>query len=58
MNKPASKTPIPEGMHSLTPHLVCADAAAAIEFYKKAFHATDVSILPGPGARSCTPIYA
>ena len=43
MSKPAVKA-IPEGMHSLTPHLVCADAAAAIEFYKRAFHATDVSI--------------
>ena len=26
--------PIPEGMHSLTPHLVCDGAAAAIDFYK------------------------
>jgi len=25
---------IPDGMHSITPHLVCAGAAAAIEFYK------------------------
>ncbi|MNR76066.1 hypothetical protein D3C72_67210 [compost metagenome] len=50
MNKPAVKA-IPEGMHSLTPHLICADAAAAIEFYKKAFHATDAAILPGPGGK-------
>ena len=27
---------IPEGMHTVTPHLVCAGAADAIEFYKKA----------------------
>jgi PhnB protein len=31
--------PIPDGMHSLTPHLVCAGAAQAIDFYKAAFGA-------------------
>lgn len=41
--------PIPDGMHSLTPHLVCDGAAAAIEFYKKAFGAEELSRLPGPG---------
>ncbi len=46
-NRPGVK-PIPEGMHSVTPHLVCAGAAAAIEFYKKAFNATEVLRLPGP----------
>jgi PhnB protein len=40
--------PIPHGMHSVTPHLVCAGAAQAIEFYKKAFGATEVARLPGP----------
>jgi PhnB protein len=40
--------PIPEGMHSVTPHLVCAGAADAIEFYKKAFDAVDLGRLPGP----------
>lgn len=39
---------VPEGMHTVTPHLVCAGAAAAIEFYKKAFNATEVGRLPGP----------
>ncbi len=38
--------PIPEGMHTVTPHLVCADAAEAIEFYKKAFNAEEVTRLP------------
>jgi PhnB protein len=42
---------IPEGMHSVTPHLVCADAAGAIEFYKKAFNATEVARLPGPNGK-------
>ncbi|MES2319222.1 MAG: VOC family protein [Pseudomonadota bacterium] len=32
--------PIPEDMHTLTPHLVCADALKAIDFYKRAFGAT------------------
>jgi PhnB protein len=34
--------PIPEGMHTVTPHLVCAGAADAIEFYKKAFNAVEI----------------
>jgi len=42
---------IPDGMHSVTPHLVCDGAAAAIEFYKKAFGAAEVSRLPGPDGR-------
>jgi PhnB protein len=40
--------PIPEGMRSVTPHLVCAGAASAIDFYKKAFHAVEEFRLPGP----------
>jgi len=40
--------PVPEGMHSVTPHLVCAGAAEAIEFYKKAFGAVEMGRLPGP----------
>jgi PhnB protein len=39
--------PIPDGMHSVTPHLVCAGAAEAIEFYKKAFKAVEVARMPG-----------
>jgi PhnB protein len=42
-----SVKPVPEGMHSVTPHLVCAGAADAIEFYKKAFGAVEVTRLPG-----------
>lgn len=40
--------PIPEGSHSVTPHLICAGAADAIEFYKKAFNATEFCRMPGP----------
>ena len=39
--------PIPEGMHTVTPHLICAGAAEAIEFYKKAFGAVELSRMPG-----------
>jgi PhnB protein len=40
--------PIPEGMHTVTPHLVCAGAADAIEFYKKAFNAVEIGRTAGP----------
>lgn len=40
--------PIPEGMHTVTPHLVCAGAASAIEFYKNAFGAVELHRMPGP----------
>ena len=42
---------IPDGMHSVTPHLVCAGAAKAIDFYKKAFGAEETARLPGPDGR-------
>ena len=41
--------PIPEGYHSVTPYLVLRKAADAIEFFKKAFGATEVFRMPGPG---------
>jgi uncharacterized glyoxalase superfamily protein PhnB len=44
----AKVKPIPEGMHTVTPHLVCAGAAEAIEFYKRAFGAVEAARLPGP----------
>jgi PhnB protein len=43
--------PIPEGMHSLTPHIIVAGAAEAIEFYKKAFNAIEQVRMPGPGGK-------
>ncbi|QGR60838.1 VOC family protein [Burkholderia multivorans] len=43
--------PIPEGMRTLTPHLICANAADAIEFYKRAFNATEVTRLAAPDGR-------
>jgi len=38
-------------MHTVTPHLVCAGAADAIEFYKKAFNAVEEGRLPGTGGK-------
>ena len=38
--------PIPEGFHTLTTALVVDDAARAIDFYKQAFGATEISRLP------------
>lgn len=53
MTRPDAK-PIPEGMRSLTPHLVCAGAADAIEFYKAykaAFNGVELARMPGPGGK-------
>jgi PhnB protein len=38
--------PIPEGVHTVTPHLIIRGAAAAIEFYKKALGATELMRMP------------
>jgi PhnB protein len=46
-----AEKPIPEGMHSVTPHLICEGAADAIEFYKKAFNAVEVTRLAGPDGK-------
>lgn len=43
--------PIPDGMHTVTPHLICAGAAEAIEFYKNAFNAEELARLPGPDGK-------
>jgi len=41
--------PIPEGFHTVTPHLVIKGAAEAIEFYKRAFGAEVLGRMDGPG---------
>jgi PhnB protein len=43
--------PIPEGYHSVTPYLIIKNAAAAIEFYKAAFGATELFRMPQPDGR-------
>ncbi len=42
---------IPEGYGAVTPYLVVKDAAGAIEFYKKAFGATELMRMPAPGGK-------
>jgi uncharacterized glyoxalase superfamily protein PhnB len=42
-------TPIPAGFHAVTPYLVVRGAAAAIDFYKKAFGAEEHFRMPAPG---------
>jgi len=43
---PDTAKSLPDGMHTLNPHLVCADCAGAIEFYRKAFGAKEEMRLP------------
>ena len=43
--------PIPEGYHSVTPYLCIKGAAAAIEFYKKAFGAKELVRMAAPGEK-------
>ena len=43
--------PVPDDMHRVTPHLICAGAAKAIEFYEKAFGAVEEARLPGQDGR-------
>ena len=42
---------VPKGYHTVTPYLACAGAAAAIDFYKKAFGLTEATRLPGPDGK-------
>lgn len=46
-----AKSAIPEGLHSVTPHLVFDDAAAAIDWYKRGFGAEEVSRAVGPDGK-------
>ena len=39
------------GMHSVTPHLTCRNAAQAIAFYEQAFDASPMIVLPGPDGK-------
>jgi len=42
---------IPPGYHNITPYLIVRNAAAAIDFYKKAFNAVELMRFPGPGGK-------
>jgi PhnB protein len=42
---------IPDGYHSVTPYLIISGAAAAIDYYKQAFGATELLRMPAPGGK-------
>lgn len=42
---------IPDGYHTVTPYLIIKGAAAAIEFYKRVFGATELMRMPSPDGR-------
>jgi PhnB protein len=43
--------PIPDGYHTATPYLIVQNASKAIDYYKKAFGATELMRMPGPGGK-------
>jgi PhnB protein len=44
--------PIPDGFHTITPHIIVAEAAKAIEFYKVAFGARELVKFMMPDGKS------
>jgi len=46
-----AKRAVPEGFHTVTPQLTLDNAAQAIEWYKKAFGAEELSRSPGPDGK-------
>ena len=44
-------TSIPEGMHTITPHLVVRDAARAAEWYREALGAEERGRIEVPGGK-------
>lgn len=47
----ANVKPIPDGYHTVTPYLCVRGGPQAIEFYKKAFGATEVMRMPAPDGK-------
>jgi uncharacterized glyoxalase superfamily protein PhnB len=43
---------VPDGYHRVTPHLTVRDAAAMLEFYKRAFGAVEKRRAPGPDGKA------
>lgn len=48
---PGTVKPVPDGHHTVTPYLTIKNAAHALEFYKRAFGATETSRLTMPDGR-------
>ena len=47
----AKVKPIPDGYHTVTPYLSIQGAGKALEFYKKAFGAEEMVLMPMPGGK-------
>jgi PhnB protein len=43
--------PIPDGYYTVTPYLIIKDAASALEYYKKAFAATELMRMADPSGK-------
>jgi len=48
---PKATSPIPEGFHTLTPHLTVNGAVKYLDFLKRAFNAVEISITPAPAGK-------
>ena len=48
---PAKTKPVPQGYHHITPYLIIKGAAAAMDFYKDVFGATEIMRMPQPNGR-------
>ena len=46
-----AKSAIPEGLHTVTPHLILENASQGIEWYKRAFGATETGRALGPDGK-------
>ena len=49
--KKGKAKPVPEGYHTATPYLIVDGAAKALDFYQRAFGATERMRMPGPGGK-------
>ena len=49
---PAEVSAVPEGFHTLTPHIVVDDVDAAVELYTTVFGATKKYAMPGPDGKT------
>ncbi len=50
-SRPKKVSPIPPGVHTVTPHLIVRNASEAIDFYRRAFGAKEIHRVPGPGGK-------
>ena len=46
-----AKSPVPQGLHTVTPHLILDDAATAIDWYKRGFGADEIRRSAGPDGK-------